>query len=207
MITGLRQETFDHLQLNAGVFLVNFDGYDSPTVTTKAQIVEMLTDAINSNKCLGATIGGGSFVTEPQERTIDVDGLRGDVVGSTVYDGVRVRMTGTLKEITPEHIATTLSTNEISVMDLDDGKKYIVNIPAVLKKSNYLKNIVWVGDTSNGFMLIDLSNALNTAGMNFTFADKNEGSIPFDFRGHNDMSDLTGADKAPAKIYVFDFNE
>jgi hypothetical protein len=53
-------------------------------------------------------------------------------------------------------------------------------------------------------MYIELQNALNTVGMTMTFADKGEGTIDVEFRGH--QSDLTQMQYAPAKIWFFDMD-
>ena len=88
MITGLRPETFENLQLNAGVFLRNFD-------YSKIEDVEQLEDAIlaaleeSGDKILGATIGGGSFQCTPTIRNIEADGMRYPIIGSTVKQRCR----------------------------------------------------------------------------------------------------------------------
>ena len=60
MITGLRPETFENLQLNAGVFLRNFD---YAAIKTADELEEAILAAleVGGDRILGATIGGGSF--------------------------------------------------------------------------------------------------------------------------------------------------
>ena len=59
MLTPLRSETFENLQLNAGVFLKNFEfnSYTSASAL-KAAIVSLVSAGTN---LIGATRGGGSF--------------------------------------------------------------------------------------------------------------------------------------------------
>ena len=97
MITGLRPETFESLQLNAGVFLRNFD-YSK--IETADALEEAILAALESggDKILGATIGGGSFQMTPSIRNIEADGMRYPIIASTVNDMWTVKSTGTMKE-------------------------------------------------------------------------------------------------------------
>ena len=74
MVTGLTVETFKRLQLNAGIFLKNFDWTQYTTIETLAEAIEAA--AINPENRLGATRGGGSFVATPETRNIEADGKR-----------------------------------------------------------------------------------------------------------------------------------
>ena len=69
------------------------------------------------------------------------------------------------------------------------------------KESDYIPSLCWVGDTSKGFVLIDLENALNLTGANFTFVDKGEGTLPFEFQAH--AKDLASMKYAPVTIVFF----
>ena len=51
-------------------------------------------------------------------------------------------------------------------------------------------------------MLIELSNALNITGANFTFTDKGEGTLPVEFTAHQDS--LDDMEYAPCQIVFFD---
>ena len=67
---------------------------------------------------------------------------------------------------------------------------------------DHIPSLCWVGDTSRGFVLISLDNALGMKGAAFTFADKGEGTLPFEFQAHQDSA----ADQAfaPCRIVFFD---
>lgn len=196
MMTALRAATFENLQLNAGVFLIglNADSYTDATALENA-IFEMLDD---DTKHLGATIGDGTFVAQPEVRNIEANGKRYDVIGSTVFDSWACTMTGTMKEITPGNFARALATADVT----KTGNVTKVTIRTNVKASDYIPKLCWVGDTSKGLVMIELDNVLNINGATFTFTDKGEGQLPFEFKAH--VSDLTKQDEAPARIYFFD---
>jgi hypothetical protein len=197
MITGLRPATFENLQLNAGVFL---EGFDATKYADASALEDAILDALESGAgVLGATVGGGSFVAEPSTRQIDADGMRYPVVGSTVNDMWTARLTGTLKEVTPENFKRVLMT-----CDLDESKPNVkvLTVRTDVTPEDYIPRLCWVGDTSKGFVMIELDNVLNMTGASFTFTDRGEGTLPFDFQAH--LSDITAMDKAPFRIYFFD---
>ena len=195
VITGLRPATFENLQLNAGVFLMNFDYSGVGTVEDLETAI--LTALETETGVLGATIGGGTFAVTPTYRTIEADGMRNAFVGSTVLDQLDVKLTTTLKEITPENFVIALGTGVQSGLD----PKLTVKIRNEVIKTDYIQKLCWVGDTSKGFVLINLDNALNTAGATMTFADKNEGQIPVEFTAH--QASLAAQEYAPCEIIFF----
>lgn len=197
MVTGLRPATFENLQLNAGVFL---EGFDPSTYANAGALEDAILAALEADTgILGATIGGGSFVAEPSIRQIEADGMRYPVVGSTVNDMWTVRLTGTLKEITPENFERVLITCD---RDTSKPNVTVLTLRTDIEKTDYIPRLCWVGDTSKGFVLIELDNVLNTTGASFTFTDRGEGQIPFEFQAH--LSNLTKMDHAPFRIYFFD---
>ena len=191
MTTGLDSASFQNLQLNAGVFLKKFDYSSITTVEAlKTAIAEAMENAENR---LGATRGGGSFQAVPQTRNIEADGKRYEFIGSTVYDYWDIHMTGTLLETTPGNVRDVLSSADA----VTEGKVTKLTLRTQPEEKDYM-DLVWIGDTSKGLMLIGLQNALNTAGMNFTFSDKGEGTLPFDFRAHQEK--VNDYDTAPVDI-------
>ena len=192
MVTGLTVKTFERLQLNAGVFLKEFDWTKYATLEAlDAAIAEAIESDANR---MGATRGGGTFSATPETRNIEADGKRYNFVGSTVYDSWDIKMTGTLLEVTAENVRDVLSCADI---ENKNGEVKVLTLRTQPKEEDYMQ-LVWVGDTSKGLVLIELKNALNTAGMQFTFADKNEGTLPFEFHAHQD--NVTDYDVAPVSI-------
>lgn len=198
MITGLRPATFQNLQMNAGVFLKNFD-------YTKYKSVQELETAIigaleDETEILGATIGGGSFQCTPSIRNIEADGMRYPIVGSTMNDMWTVKLTGTMKECRPENFKDALICAD---METPEGSNVTtIKVRTDIEEGDYIPSLCWVGDTSRGFVLINLENALNLTGANFTFTDKGEGSMPFEFQAH--AKDLADMKYAPVEIVFFD---
>lgn len=197
MTTGLSPSTFTRLQLNAGAFLANFDvdTYESVAALKAAILTELET----REKALGATRGGGSFQCTPSMRSIEADGKRAEFVGSTVNDGWTVKLTTTLLEITPENFQRALICADID--DSTEGKT-VVKIRTSVEESDYIPTLCWVGDTSSGLVVIELSNALCLSGANFTFTDKGEGTLPVEFQAH--QADLLDQQYAPCRIIYLD---
>lgn len=197
MTTGIHNETFKNLQLNAGAFLRDFDYTQYSTVADiKAAIAELI--ETNDGTLLGLTQGGGTFRCEPDLRTIEGDGIRAPFVGSTVNDGWNVRLTGTLKEITPGNFKDAL----ISADKETEGSITRLTIRTTIQEDDYIPSMCWVGDTARGLMLIALENVLNTVGATFTFTDKGEGTMPFEFQAHH--KDATNQDVAPCAVLFLD---
>lgn len=195
MLTGLRPETFENLQLNAGVFLKNFNHSDIADVD--ALLTAVLAALEAGTDILGATIGGGTFQATPETRSIEVDGMRYQFKGSTIVDSWNIRLTGTMKEITPENFKDALISADIT----SNGAKKVVRVRTDIEDGDYIPTLCWVGDTSKGAVLIELSNALNTTGANFTFTDKGEGTLPFEFVAH--QASLNDSQYAPFQIVFF----
>ncbi len=196
MITGLNPATFEKLQLNAGLFL---QGFDFSSATTAAQLRLLVADAISEGSCvIGATRGGGTFQCTPSLRSIEADGLRSPTVGATVNDGWTVKLSGTMLEITPENFAAALICADVD----RQGSLTTLRIRSQVSQEDYIPSLCWIGDTSRGFVLIELTNALNMKGAAFTFTDKGEGTLPFEFQAHQ----APGEDEAyaPCRIVFFD---
>lgn len=193
MTTGIHNETFKNLQLNAGAFLADFDYAQHTTLSAlKAAIAELI--ETNDGTLLGLTQGGGTFQCTPTLRNIEGDGIRSSFVGGTVNDGWTVKLTGTMKEITPGNFQRAL----ISADKETSGELTTLTVRTAIKDEDYIPSICWVGDTAKGLVLIALENALNTVGATFTFTDKGEGTIPFEFQAH--QKDATNQDTAPCKV-------
>ena len=197
MVTGLRPETFMNLQLNAGVFLKNFD-YSA--FTGPAELEEAILAALEAgDNILGATQGGGTFQCTPTIRQIEADGMRYPIVGSTVNDMWTVKLTGTMKEITPGTFKDALAAADMTT----DGSVTTLKVRTDILDTDYIHNLCWVGDTSDrGFVLINLDNVINLTGANFTFTDKGEGTLPFEFQAHH--KELKDMQYAPCEVVFFD---
>ena len=168
LTTGLRSETFNKLQLNAGILLKDLN-YASVTDATalKTAIANIISGGSSPiGTLIGATRGGGSFTVTREMRTPAIDGMRYPYKGSDFVDSVDAYLSTTLVEITPQNIQDLLTAG---VSPTVSGKKTTVKMNTAITSSNYLTNICWVGDLADGqLVLICLSNAINTADFTFT---------------------------------------
>ena len=196
-LSALREDTFDNLQLNVGLFLKNFKTTADSATDASALLTSIVAAISAGEKLLGATRGGGTFTVQRETREPEVDGLRYRWKGGTFVDSADPQLSTTLVETTPENFAVafggTISTS---------GKKTFVSMPTALSSSAYLDDLCWVGELADGRMvMIVLYNALNTADITFTFQDKGEGSLAVEFHACQDSFD--DYDYAPFEIVFF----
>ena len=197
LTTGLRKETFENLQLNAGIMLKNFDLSEYTDASTlKAAIASAITAGTN---LLGATRGGGSFTVTREIRTPEIDGLRYNFVGGNFVDSADAYLSTTLLEVTPDNLVLALG----NATKTTSGKKTTITMHTAIQDADYIENIVWVGDLNDGrFVAISLNNALNTADFSLTFSDKSEGTLAVELHAH--QSEVDDYDTAPFQIVYFD---
>ena len=198
MTTGLRASTFENLQLNAGMFLANFDYSTATDAATLGALLKTEREKTSGSALIGATRGGGTFVCKPNTRSIEADGKREEWKGSSVNDGWTIKLTTTLLEINADNLKRSFGTADVT----DTEKKHTIKIRTDIKDADYIDSLVWVGDTSKGYVLIAIKNALNTAGATLTWTDKGEGTIPVEFTAHQDGLETDGY--APCEVIFFD---
>lgn len=196
-LSALREETFDNLQLNVGIFVKNFkdtaDDCDDATELLEAIETEITT----GTHLLGVTNGGGQFSVSREMRNPQIDGLRYRFKGGTFVDSADPQLSTTLAETTPENFAAALGGTVTT-----SGKKTTVKMPTALSDSSYLDDLCWVGDLADGrLVMIVLYNALNTADFTFTFKDKGEGNFGVEFHGCQD--EVSDYDEAPFEVVFF----
>ena len=194
--TALRSETFQKLQLNAGIFLKDFD-YSSITDATALKTA-IVTAVQSGTGLIGATRGGGTFTATREIRTPEIDGMRYGFKGSDFVDSADAYLSTTAVEITPENFAILLG-GEATV----SGLKTTVKMKTELGDDAYLNNLCWVGDLADGrYVLIKLDNAINTSDFTFTFTDKGEGTIAVEFHARQEHVD--DYDYAPFEVVFFE---
>lgn len=198
MTTGLRASTFENLQLNAGMFLANFDYSTATDAASLGALLKTEREKTSGSALIGATRGGGTFVCTPNTRSIEADGKREEWKGSSVNDGWTIKLTTTLLEINADNLKRSFGTADVT----DTEKKHTIKIRTDIKDADYIDSLVWVGDTSKGYVLIAIKNALNTAGATLTWTDKGEGTIPVEFIAHQDGLETDGY--APCEVIFFD---
>lgn len=198
MTSPIRTEAFQKLQLNAGIFLANFD---HSAITDAAALKTAIAAAVTAGtSILGVTRGGGTFTATRGIRTPEVDGMRYPFKGADFVDLVDAYLSGTLLEATPENFKRLFSQADITT----SGKKTTITVhTAINTETDYLPHLCWIGDLADGtLVLIELDNAFNTADFSLTFTDKGEGTLPFEF--HARQENVSDYDTAPFRVVFFD---
>lgn len=177
--TKIPADTFQKLQLNAGILLKNF----TPS-----------TGAVDETDIVGATSGGMSFRAQPTFTDLgaDVDNAPKNTKELKHLDDWTVTLGGTLITM-DEDTAKLLA----AAADVSNGKV----TPRVDLEDEDFQELWWVGDHGDdkGFIAIHLLNALSTGGFQIQSGDKAKGKFAFEFTGHFSMNDQ---DTVPFEIYV-----
>ena len=198
LTSPIRPDAFKELQLNAGIFLVDFN---HSTIATADALKTAIASAVTAGtNILGVTRGGGTFTVTKEIRTPEVDGVRYAFKGQDFIDSADAYLSGTLLEVNATNFKRLLSTGE----SVTEGKKTTVTMhTAVDPDTDYIPSLVWVGDIADGrLIMVVLDNAFNTADFSLTFTDKGEGTMPFEF--HARQENVNDYDKAPFKVIFFD---
>lgn len=194
---GLSANTPKRIQVNAGLFIQDFDIPD--TVTDADAFKTLLTTTVAARTgVLGATRGGGTFVATPEVRELEADGKRYRTKGLTKIDSWDIRLTGTLIEAFQDNFKRGLITADVDTT----GSVDTLTLRTAIADADYIDKLSWISLMGDGtYMVIEVENVINLDGLTFTFADKNEGTIPFNFAAHH--SDIVDQDEAPVKIRYF----
>lgn len=197
LTSPIRSETFQKLQLNAGIFLKNLDYSEIADATALKSAISSAITA--GTTILGATRGGGTFTVTREIRTPEVDGMRYPFKGSDFVDSIDAYLSTTLIEVTPDNIVNILG----SASATTSGKKTTIKMHTAVDSEDYISTLTWVGDLADGKLVaITLKNALNTADFSLTFSDKGEGTLAAEF--HARQASVEDYDEAPFEVVYFD---
>lgn len=183
--TQVPTDTFEKLQLNAGILLDDF----SPASGTIGNI-------------LGATTGGINFSTNPSFTDFgeDMDNVPNNTMELKHLEQYDPQMSGTFLTCTAD-----LAKSLVGAADIDGADTTKVVPRAELLTTDY-DELWWVGDysdvntgTNAGFIAIHLMNALNTAGFQIQSTKNGKGQLSFEYHGHYSIEDQ---DTVPFEIYV-----
>ena len=183
--TQVPTDTFEHLQLNAGILL---DGFTPATGTI--------------GNILGATTGGIQFKTNPEFTDFgeDIDNVPNNMLELKHLNQFDAQMSGTFLTCTPALAKTLVGAANI---DSTDTTKVV---PRAELLSTDFADVWWVGDYSDvntganaGFIAIHLMNALNTAGFQIQSTKNGKGQLVFEFHGHYSIE---AQETVPFEIYV-----
>lgn len=182
--TKVPTDTFQKLQLNAGVMLDEF----TPSTGTIGNI-------------LGATTGGINFSSNPEYTDFgeDVDNVPNNMMEFKHLVGYDPQMSGTFLTC-----STSLAKKLVGSADID-GTDTTKVVPRNQLLEADFTDIWWVGDYSDvntgstaGFLAIHLKNALNTSGFQIQSAKNEKGQLAFEFHGHYSID---SEDEVPFEIY------
>ena len=165
--TVIPQDTFDGLQLDAGVLLNTFDPA-TPTAPADEDII-----------C--ATTGGITVACVPTFSDLgeDVDNVPNNMKELKHLDGWECTMSTTSLGTSPALIKMALGCADI---DETDTSKIVPR--ADLKQSDF-SDIWWVGDRADGGMVaVQLKNALSTGGFSLQTTKNGKGQIALTITGH-----------------------
>lgn len=177
------ENTFDELQVEAGVLLKNFD----PTAP------ELVDDDI-----ICATTGGitPSCVPTYSDWGEDIDNCPNGMKELMRVSGWECTLGFTALNTTPESIRLSLG-----AADIAEGK---ITPRQELKDTDFA-DIWWVGDRSDGGLVaIRLINALSTGGLSLTTTKNGKGRLAVTLRGHYSINDQ---DTVPMEFYVSEGTE
>lgn len=186
--TQIPADTFETLQMNAGIILTDFDPSDG---------------SFESTDLLGATTGGMTFQDSMSFKDLgeDIDNCPKNMMELKMLDQHDVKISGTLVTMNAS-TAHTLA----GAADVDDQDETHIVPRNDLDITKDFKDIWLVGDYSSkndgegaGFIAIHLLNALNTGGFQIKTSDKAKGQFAFEFTGHYSMD---AQDTVPYELYV-----
>ena len=183
--TRVPEDTFEKLQLNAGILVDTF----TPATGTIGNI-------------LGATTGGINFASNPEFTDFgeDVDNVPNNMKELKHLVGFDPQMSGTFLTCTP-----SLAKSLVGAADIATGDSTKVVPRATLLSADF-DDVWWIGDYSDvntgdnaGFIAIHLINALNTAGFQIQSTKDEKGQLAFEYHGHYSIEDQ---ETVPFEIYV-----
>lgn len=187
--TQVPTNTFETIQLNAGILLSDFD----PNNAT-----------VDVSDIIGATSGGISFEATPSYVDFgeDIDNVPANTKELKRIDSWEAILSGTFVTISEDMIKLLVGATDANVADDDFAK---ITPSADLSIDDF-DDIWWVGDYSadntdetGGFLAIKLLNSLSTGGFKIKSEDKAKGNFDFEFTGHYSMSNM---DQVPFEVYI-----
>lgn len=175
--TRIPQDTFDALQVDAGILLKSFDPSD-PDVT--------------DSDIITATTGGIKIdcVPEYEDWGEDVDNCPNNMLELKTPAGWDCKVSTTAIGTSPEMIRLSLGAADVS------GSK--ITPRATLKREDF-STLWWVGDKADGgFVAVKLFNALSTGGFSLQTTKKGKGQTSLELTGH---VSLAAQDLVPMEFY------
>ena len=182
MFYKIPNDTFDGLQLEAGVLLTEFDPSD-PEVTDSAIVC--------------ATTGGITITATPEYTDLgeDVDNVPPNMKELKSDPKWTCTITTTGLGTTPENIRMALGAADINATS---GK---ISPRSSLNQDDFA-DLWWVGDKADGgFVAVKLINSLSTGGFSLQSTKDGKGNVSLEFTGH---VSIDAQDTMPMEFYSMD---
>lgn len=175
----ISQNTFNELQVDAGVLLNQFNP-ESPELLDEA-IICATTGGVNPS-CVPTFSDWGEDIDNVPNRTKELMNI----------DYYECSLGFTALNITPETIKMALG-----AADVEGGK---ITPRMSLDQDKDFKDIWWIGDLSDGGLCaICLKNALSTGGFSLQTTKNGKGQLSVTLSGH---VSITAQDEVPMEFYV-----
>lgn len=180
MFTVIPQDTFEGLQLDAGVLLNTFDP-ENPAAPDDADIICATTGGINVS-CVPTYSDFGE----------DVDNCPVNMMELKHLDGWDCKMSTTSLGTSPELIRLALGAADVTA---SSGKI----VPRRDLAQTDFSDLWWVGDRADGGMVaVKLMNALSTGGFTLQTTKNGKGQISIELTGH---VSIDAQDVVPMEFY------
>lgn len=179
--TKVSQDTFNEIQLEAGLILNQFD----PAGTAE----------VEDSHIVCATTGGIEIACKPTftDYAEDIDNLPSGVLEFKEVDGFDCSIAFTALNASAEVIKLALGVADIS------GNKITPRFD--MSKAD-TKDIWWVGERADGgFVACHLKNALSTEGLTLKTTKNGKGQISCTLTGH---VSITAQNEVPMEFYVME---
>lgn len=183
--TLIPKDTFDGLQLDAGVLLKNFN----PAEVAAPQDTDII--------C--ATTGGinASCVPTYSDMGEDVDNCPVGVMELKHLDGWECKMSFNSLGTSADNIKLALGAADVTTNKITPRRD--------LKQGDFTVSIWWVGDRADGgCVAIELKNALSTGGFSIQTSKNGKGQISVELTGH---VSIDAQDTVPMVFYSIDPTE
>ena len=185
--TKIPENTFQNIQLNAGVLLSSF----TPSSAT-----------VSAEAIIGATTGGINFTATPTYADFgeDIDNCPKNMKELKKLDSWEAKCSGTFVTVN-----TAVAKSLIGAADIGTSDTTKVTPRNDLAQADF--SDIWIvgdysdknGDTNGGFIAIHMMNALSTGGFQIQTADKAKGQFAFEYTAHYSMS---AQGTVPFEVYV-----
>ena len=174
--TKIPADTFDQIQMDAGVLLSTFDP-DNPSVTDAA-IIAVTTGGINAT-CVPTYSDLGEDIDNCPNNTKELKHL----------DGWECKMSFTALNFNADKFKMWLGAADKAAKTVSTAAK--VTPRNSLSQTDFSSSIWWIGDKTNGgAVAIELKNALSTGGINLQTTKNGKGQLSVELTGHYSINDM-----------------